>query len=172
MMPLPKVVQDEIKTSATTDSTTILKNDVAHIDLIANSDARPSRKTVDATLTKLEVSKRRLDLYHDVHDGSEKQMLLALKKYATDEPLTKKLHTITDDIEVEEEAPVVLTRHSDIWGKVPPKEPKQLAKCTICDRDVSALRFAPHLDKCMNLGSVRVAAANNTAVSSVRGTAK
>mmetsp|Transcript_39921 Transcript_39921/g.82121 ORF Transcript_39921/g.82121 Transcript_39921/m.82121 type:complete len:226 (-) Transcript_39921:332-1009(-) len=43
----------------------------------------------------------------------------------------------------------------DIWGNVPPKEPRTTAKCDICGRQVSALRFAPHLDKCMNLGNSR-----------------
>mmetsp|Transcript_23508 Transcript_23508/g.38897 ORF Transcript_23508/g.38897 Transcript_23508/m.38897 type:complete len:172 (+) Transcript_23508:159-674(+) len=124
-----------------------------------------------ANLTELQATKRRLDLYRDVHI-SEQHMLESLKIYATDEPLQKKRHTITDETDDEGEVPNIVTRHSDIWGKVPPKEPKRLAKCTICDRDVSALRFAPHLDKCMNLGTVRAAAANNTAVSSARGTAK
>mmetsp|Transcript_15142 Transcript_15142/g.23071 ORF Transcript_15142/g.23071 Transcript_15142/m.23071 type:complete len:197 (+) Transcript_15142:91-681(+) len=53
----------------------------------------------------------------------------------------------------------VLTRHqkneTDIWGRIPPKEPKTLAHCRICDRDVCAIRFASHLDKCMNLGTAR-----------------
>lgn len=43
----------------------------------------------------------------------------------------------------------------DIWGNVPPKEPRTTTKCDICGRQVSALRFAPHLDKCMNLGNSR-----------------
>ena len=43
----------------------------------------------------------------------------------------------------------------DIWGNIPPKEPKTTVKCDICGRHVSALRFAPHLDKCMNLGNSR-----------------
>lgn len=43
----------------------------------------------------------------------------------------------------------------DIWGNLPPKEPKTLAKCEVCGKLVSALRFASHLDKCMNLGNTR-----------------
>lgn len=58
---------------------------------------------------------------------------------------------------------VIMTRHqqnhNDIWNRLPPKEPKKLALCTICNREVSALRFAPHLDKCMQLGSMRGSAA-------------
>ena len=37
---------------------------------------------------------------------------------------------------------------ADIWGRIPPKEPKIMPKCDICGRQVSALRFAVHLDKC------------------------
>jgi len=44
---------------------------------------------------------------------------------------------------------------ADIWGRIPPKEPKIMPKCDICGRQVSALRFAVHLDKCMNLGNSR-----------------
>ena len=51
----------------------------------------------------------------------------------------------------------------DIWDKFPMKEdPTRLAECRICGRKVSTLRFAPHLDKCMNIGAgtTRVAATN------------
>lgn len=47
----------------------------------------------------------------------------------------------------------------DIWGKMPPKEPKQMLKCHICKRQVNTLRFAPHLDKCMGIGTTVRAAA-------------
>lgn len=47
----------------------------------------------------------------------------------------------------------------DIWGKRPPKEPKQLVECLICGRQVNTLRFAPHLDKCMGIGTTVRAAA-------------
>lgn len=60
-------------------------------------------------------------------------------------------------------APTMQTRHtinhSDIWGRTPPKEPKQACECQICGRFVSTLRFAPHLDKCMGL-STRPATGN------------
>jgi hypothetical protein len=60
-------------------------------------------------------------------------------------------------------APTMQTRHtinhSDIWGRTPPKEPKQACECKICGRFVSTLRFAPHLDKCMGL-STRPATGN------------
>ena len=64
---------------------------------------------------------------------------------------------------------IVVTRlqqnQKDIWNRLPPKEPKALAKCSICDREVSVVRFAPHLDKCMQLGSLRGAAAAAAAAS-------
>lgn len=41
---------------------------------------------------------------------------------------------------------------SDVWGRIPPKEPKYMVRCGICNRLVNAMRFAPHLDKCMALG--------------------
>lgn len=37
----------------------------------------------------------------------------------------------------------------DIYGRIPPKEPKITSTiCLLCGRSVSAMRFAPHLDKC------------------------
>jgi Sgf11 (transcriptional regulation protein) len=47
------------------------------------------------------------------------------------------------------------TNHLDIWGRVPPKEPKQNVECRICGRMVSASKFAPHLDRCMGLSLSR-----------------
>lgn len=40
----------------------------------------------------------------------------------------------------------------DIYGRIPPKEPKITSTiCLLCGRSVSAIRFAPHLEKCMGL---------------------
>ena len=47
------------------------------------------------------------------------------------------------------------TNQVDIWGRIPSKEPKYNVECRICGRMVSALRFAPHLDKCMGLSMAR-----------------
>jgi Sgf11 (transcriptional regulation protein) len=130
--------------------------------------------------------KRRLDLYPTVH-ANEEAMLELLQKYATEESIKERASILADDVlfdvdeqeEQEETSPapiVVVTRHqqnqTDIWNRIPPKEPKKLAKCTICDREVSVLRFAPHLDKCMQLGTARAASANHTTVSNGRGAAK
>jgi len=47
---------------------------------------------------------------------------------------------------------------ADIWGRIPTKEPKFLVQCSICNRMVNTLRFAPHLDKCMGIGTTLRAA--------------
>ncbi len=50
----------------------------------------------------------------------------------------------------------------DIWGKYPPKEPKDLmVECRLCGRQVSTSRFANHLDKCMGLSTRPFAGAAN-----------
>lgn len=50
--------------------------------------------------------------------------------------------------------------NADIWGAIPNKEPKHLVECQVCARQVAVSRFAPHLDKCMGLGTVRGTGAN------------
>ena len=60
--------------------------------------------------------------------------------------------------------PTIVTRHqqnhTDIWGNTPPKEPKAQTRCNVCGKNVGVSRFAPHLDKCMGIGTtVRAAAA-------------
>jgi Sgf11 (transcriptional regulation protein) len=124
--------------------------------------------------------KPRLDLYSEVH-ANEEEMMAAIQKYSTEEPLMHKSNSSSEDVvmdmldeqELEGDnssssstGSMVVTRHQqnqlDIWNRIPPKEPKALAKCTICDRYVSALRFAPHLDKCMQLGTMRTGAASNS----------
>jgi len=47
----------------------------------------------------------------------------------------------------------------DIWGKLQPKEPKGMMDCKVCGRQVNTLRYAPHLDKCMGIGTTVRAAA-------------
>lgn len=44
--------------------------------------------------------------------------------------------------------------NADIYGVIPSKD-KYLAECRLCKRQVATSRFAPHLDKCMGLGTVR-----------------
>lgn len=57
-----------------------------------------------------------------------------------------------------QEVPICTTTPSlrsssyDIYGRIPPKEPKITSTiCLLCGRSVSAIRFAPHLEKCMGL---------------------
>jgi hypothetical protein len=46
------------------------------------------------------------------------------------------------------------TAQMDIWGKIQPKESKDLTcHCRLCGRHVSTSRFASHLDKCMGLST-------------------
>ena len=39
----------------------------------------------------------------------------------------------------------------DIYGRVPPKEPKYPISCPTCNRSISVSRFAAHLEKCMGI---------------------
>jgi hypothetical protein len=132
--------------------------------------------------------KPRLDLYSEVH-ATQEEMIAAIQKYSTEEPLihSKSNYSSSEDITIDlldeqqelegdnssssTTGSTVVTRHQqnqlDIWNRIPPKEPKELAKCTICDRYVSALRFAPHLDKCMQLGTLRTGTANNSSTPSL-----
>lgn len=129
------------------------------------------------SLAELRSPAKRVDLYSEVHGKSEQTMVESLERYATEEPLKKRLCiAAADDVMMDEDqdnepeetatTAAIVTRHqqnhTDIYGRVPPKEPKALARCGICDRDVAATRFAPHLDKCMNLGTNRAASANTT----------
>mmetsp|Transcript_7198 Transcript_7198/g.19506 ORF Transcript_7198/g.19506 Transcript_7198/m.19506 type:complete len:164 (-) Transcript_7198:384-875(-) len=47
------------------------------------------------------------------------------------------------------------TSQTDIWGRIPPKELRTPCECRLCGRQISALRFAQHLDKCMGLSNSR-----------------
>ena len=50
---------------------------------------------------------------------------------------------------------------SDIWGRIPPKEPKTNSHCPVCNRSVNVASFARHLDKCMGIGTSRIGIGNN-----------
>jgi hypothetical protein len=41
----------------------------------------------------------------------------------------------------------------DAWGRVPPKD--TLTVCKLCSKNMSATRFAAHLDKCLGIGNSR-----------------
>lgn len=38
---------------------------------------------------------------------------------------------------------------TDLYGQVPPREPRYTFNCAHCGQKVGVLRYAPHLDKCM-----------------------
>ena len=57
-------------------------------------------------------------------------------------------NSATQPQEVEQQPPGV-----DIWGRIPPKEPKQPVLCTLCRRHISTSRFASHLEKCMGIST-------------------
>lgn len=46
----------------------------------------------------------------------------------------------------------VLTSH-DAWGRIPAKD--VLTTCKLCSKNMSATRFAAHLDKCLGIGNSR-----------------
>lgn len=41
----------------------------------------------------------------------------------------------------------------DAWGRIPPKD--VLTTCKVCSKNMSATRFAAHLDKCLGIGNSR-----------------
>ena len=41
----------------------------------------------------------------------------------------------------------------DAWGRIPPKD--ILTVCKLCSKNMSATRFAAHLDKCLGIGNSR-----------------
>jgi len=50
-------------------------------------------------------------------------------------------------------------QHLDIYGNHPLKEPKAAIDCHVCGRQVPTSKFAPHLDKCLGIGTTVRAAA-------------
>ena len=126
----------------------------------------------------------RRDVYPSIHE-TDQEMQESLEQYATEVPPPSKRprrkasveistseHSAThteNQVEGDEKSQSMLTRgHAiaahDIWGRIPPKEPKATSACPICSRQVSTLRFAPHLDKCMGIGTMSRAAAQNHSI--------
>jgi hypothetical protein len=142
-------------------------------------------KTGEIPASELKAPQSRQEIYPELYNGkSPSEVKEMLEKYATDQPTTRsrkrKLPSTTttttkpvtggdnesdedfQDPSTPEEQPASqqTITHLDIWGKMPPKEPKQTCACRLCGRHVSALRFAPHLDKCMGLSTARGSAGN------------
>jgi hypothetical protein len=61
---------------------------------------------------------------------------------------------------------ITVSRHTDIWGNTPLKEPAEMISCSVCSQKINTLRFASHLDKCLGLGNTTRAASNNIRSSS------
>ena len=141
-------------------------------------------KTGKIPISELTEPFSRQEIYPELYEGKDPEEIQAtLEKYATEVPnpsrkrkfspgTSKQAAVDKDDTEEykEESSEVEPAAESttqtqqavdylDIWGRIPPKEPKQLCLCQICGRQVSTLRFAPHLDKCMGL-STRPTTAN------------
>lgn len=108
---------------------------------------------------------------------SEKDIAKALEEYGVEAPLpleqqhsgktskTSKYaqrHSTAENASNTNNTAGMVTRQqsqTDIWGRIPTKEPKDL-ECSICGRQVNGLRFAPHLDKCMGIGTTSRAASS------------
>lgn len=135
----------------------------------------------------------RRDIYPSVHPTDD-DMEESLQEYVTEVPPSKRLRrmestennsnssqneqvvtvetttTTTTETSTQQTSSTMVTRGhhasttTDIYGRVPPKEPKTTAKCPVCSRYVSTSRFAPHLDKCMGIGTMSRAAAQNHSI--------
>ncbi|GKY93101.1 hypothetical protein MPSEU_000278300 [Mayamaea pseudoterrestris] len=136
----------------------------------------------DSRIAHLE---QRRKLYPGLYKTNEEAQA-AIEKYAVEEiaDINKRARLdsscLSDDIGVEEPIAVKMESNedtatklrrpiysnADIWGAIPAQEPKYLVECQICNRQVAVSRFAPHLDKCMGLGTVR----GNVGNGSMRGT--
>jgi hypothetical protein len=115
----------------------------------------------------------RTEVYPQIHKQGE-DINEKLERYATDQPLSKRFKPMIALICVDNDEGSAtetvadtptndrVTRHqqnhTDIWGRIPSKEPREMAFCKICSRHVSVARFAPHLDKCMGIGTTTRAA--------------
>jgi hypothetical protein len=142
------------------------------------------RMVKTGTYSDIMTPRSRMDIYPSVH-SSRKKMEESLERYVTEVPLNQRPRMAsvaasdqnsesesTDAIIVVEDIVVpepvlhnLRNTQRDIWGRIPPKEPKAAAKCPVCSRHISTLRFAPHLDKCMGIGTTtRVAAQNHSVV--------
>jgi hypothetical protein len=140
-------------------------------------------KTGEFSRRDLMISSR-MELYPGVYEN-EGEVRKALDEYATELPAKRpRLNTPTDsngdresvdkkDSDGSNDSAVtnsVMTRNqtnpqTDIWGR-PPRPPNENVECSVCNRQVSTVRFAPHLDKCMGIGTTSRAGAS---ASSTRG---
>lgn len=52
--------------------------------------------------------------------------------------------------------------YTDIYGRVPGKEPKYPIPCPNCKRELAVSRFCQHLEKCMGLGGRGVSSSSHS----------
>jgi hypothetical protein len=142
-------------------------------------------KTGEFSRRDLTISSR-MELYPGVYENEE-EVREALDEYATELPAKRpRLSSLADSNGDRETADkkdsdhgsndnavtkTVMTRNqtnpqTDIWGR-PPRPPNENVECSVCNRQVSTVRFAPHLDKCMGIGTTSRAGGAST--SSTRG---
>jgi Sgf11 (transcriptional regulation protein) len=127
-----------------------------------------------SSIPSLAMPPSRKEVYPQIYDSAD-DIEEKLERYATEQPLVKRFkpnRELLQLVDGDEGSPTEsvennptndrVTRHqqnhTDIWGRIPPKEPKEMTFCSICSRHVSVVRFAPHLDKCMGIGTTTRAA--------------
>ena len=141
-------------------------------------------KTGQVPYYELAAPQDRQELYPDLYENQD-DVNRALEKYVVEKPAKRprsdSSYPEQDTASVKDEAAsetksIISTRQqalTDIWGRNPPKEPKELVECSICQRQVNTLRFAQHLDKCMGIGTTtRAAAAGGPNGTSTRSSSK
>jgi Sgf11 (transcriptional regulation protein) len=84
----------------------------------------------------------------DEVDDDEEEKQGTAKSTPREDPSPTVATGTTQSNELEQQPPGV-----DIWGRIPPKEPKHPVECTLCGRHISTSRFASHLEKCMGISS-------------------
>jgi hypothetical protein len=142
-------------------------------------------KTGEFSRRDLMISSR-MELYPGLYENEE-EVRKALDEYATELPAKRPRLSApigsNGDMETVDKKDAdgpndnavtssVMTRNqaiTDIWGR-PPRPPNENVECSVCNRQVSTVRFAPHLDKCMGIGTTSRAGGAST--SSIRGNNK
>jgi hypothetical protein len=121
-------------------------------------------KTGEIPSSSLKAPSSREEIYPELYDDvSSDEIPQILTKYATEQPTKRPrknqkqpLSSTTEKAEASSDTEEVNTNtHLDVWGNLPPKEPKQTVECQLCGRHVATSRFATHLDKCMGLSTTR-----------------
>jgi hypothetical protein len=136
-------------------------------------------KTGEFSRRDLMISSR-MELYPDLYDNEE-EVREALDEYATELPAKRRRLSAQNDANGDREiadkkdsdgsndsavTSSVMTRNqanpqTDIWGR-PPRPLEETVECSECNRQVSTVRFAPHLDKCMGIGTTSRAGGAST----------